>query len=228
MRAASSRIWSTMTNSKQTNKPNLIRSDNPKADTAQLIMDPPVGLSNERSHGYSGQRFPTGSESKRVLVDGYTQLVTDRVQAGWTCDLVTILFSPLTGARSSVISKMMDEVQRIYSTLVTRVHRKPRTAPNDELPVLVGAADLPVYKRDKVSYPSRVLQRRAPFSFSGPDTIRIAPQGAACRTPGKQPRPLCWYRDVDPTHPCRSSNEGRVASGRLRAEDDPERSPIVR
>src|ERR1700730_13845028 len=58
-------------------------------------------------------------------------------------------FSPLTGARSSVIGKMKDEVQRIYSTLVTRVHRKPRTAPNDELPVLIGAADLSVYKRDR-------------------------------------------------------------------------------
>jgi hypothetical protein len=153
MRAASSRIWFTMTTIQQTNKSNLpliqIRSDNPKADTAQLIMDPTVGLSNKRSHGYSEHRSPTGSESKGVLVDGYTQLVTDRVQAGWTCDLVTILFSPLTGTRSSVIGKMMDEVQRIYSTLVTRVHRKPKTAPNDELPVFVGAADLPVYKRDR-------------------------------------------------------------------------------
>jgi hypothetical protein len=101
------------------------------------------------THGYSGQRIPTGSESKRVLVAGYTQLITDRVQVGWTYDLVTILFCPLTGARSSVISKMTDEVQRVYSTLVTRVHRKPKTAPNDELPVFVGAADLPVYKRDR-------------------------------------------------------------------------------
>jgi hypothetical protein len=82
-------------------------------------------------------------------VAGYTQLITDRVQVGWTYDLVTILFCPLTGARSSVISKMTDEVQRVYSTLVTRVHRKPKTAPNDELPVFVGAADLPVYKRDR-------------------------------------------------------------------------------
>jgi hypothetical protein len=154
MRAASSRIWSTMTNRQQANKPDLIqiRSDNPKADTDRLIMDPQVGLSNgsgSRSHGYSGQRFPTGSESKRVLVDGYTQLVTHRVQAGWTCDLVTILFSPLPGPRSSVISKMKDEMQRVYSTLVTRVHRKPKTAPNDELAVFIGAADLPVYKRDQ-------------------------------------------------------------------------------
>ena len=44
---------------------------------------------------------------------------------------------------------MKDEVHRIYSTLLTRVHRKPRTASADDLPVLIGALDLPVYKRDK-------------------------------------------------------------------------------
>jgi hypothetical protein len=48
---------------------------------------------------------------------------------------------------------MKDEVHRIYSTLLTRVHRKPRTASTDELPVLIGAMDLPVYKRDKASGP---------------------------------------------------------------------------
>jgi hypothetical protein len=47
----------------------------------------------------------------------------------------------------------MDELQRVYSTLVTRVYRKPRTASPDELPVLIGAADLPVYKRDRGSSP---------------------------------------------------------------------------
>ena len=48
---------------------------------------------------------------------------------------------------------MSDEVHRVYSTLLTRVHRKPRTASTDELPVLIGAMDLPVYKRDKASGP---------------------------------------------------------------------------
>jgi hypothetical protein len=46
-----------------------------------------------------------------------------------------------------------DEVQRVYSTLLTRVHRKPRMASTDELPVLIGVLDLPVYKRDKSSLP---------------------------------------------------------------------------
>jgi hypothetical protein len=86
-------------------------------------------------------------------VDGYTQLVTDRIRAGWSCSLVTFLFSQLPGTRTAVISHMKDDVHRIYSTLLTRVHRKPRTASTDELPVLIGAMDLPVYKRDKASGP---------------------------------------------------------------------------
>jgi hypothetical protein len=86
-------------------------------------------------------------------VDGYTQLVTDRVRAGWSCNLVTFLFSQPPGPRSAVISRMRDEVHRIYSTLLTRVHRKPRTASTDELPVLVGVMDLPVHKHNKLSGP---------------------------------------------------------------------------
>jgi hypothetical protein len=48
---------------------------------------------------------------------------------------------------------MKDEIQRVYSTFVTRTHRKPRTASPDELPVLIAAADLQVYKRDPTSSP---------------------------------------------------------------------------
>jgi hypothetical protein len=48
---------------------------------------------------------------------------------------------------------MKDEVHRVDSTLLTRIHRKPRTASTDDLPELIGAMDLPVYKRDKASGP---------------------------------------------------------------------------
>lgn len=48
---------------------------------------------------------------------------------------------------------MKQEIQRVYSTLITRVHRKPRTASPDELPILIGAADLPVNKSDRSSAP---------------------------------------------------------------------------
>jgi hypothetical protein len=108
---------------------------------------------NRRTSIQSAYWSPIGSHTKADLVDGYTQLVTDRVRPGWSCNLVTFLFSQLPGPRTAVISRMKDEVHRIYSTLLTRVHRKPRTASTDELPVLIGAVDLPVYKRDKASGP---------------------------------------------------------------------------
>jgi hypothetical protein len=65
----------------------------------------------------------------------------------------TLLFSQIPGPRPAVIYAMRDGVYRVHSTLLTRVHRKPRTATADELPVLTGAIDLPVHKRDKASGP---------------------------------------------------------------------------
>src|SRR5665213_2642660 len=94
---------------------------------------------------------PIGSRAKADLIDGYTQMVTDRVRAGWSCHLVTFLFSQISGPRPAVIYATRDGVHRVYSTLLTRVHRKPRTASTDELPVLIGVLDLPVNKRDRTS-----------------------------------------------------------------------------
>ena len=91
--------------------------------------------------------------TNRQLVDGYTQLVIDRVNDGWSCHLVSVLFSQFPGPRPAVLERMRDELERVYSTFVTRTHRKPRTASPGELPLLIGAADLPVYKRDKNSSP---------------------------------------------------------------------------
>jgi hypothetical protein len=61
------------------------------------------------------------------------------------------MFDQIPGRRGPRGDRMKDEVQRVYSTLLTRVHRKPRTTASDELPVLIGAMDLPVYKRDRSS-----------------------------------------------------------------------------
>jgi hypothetical protein len=128
------------------------------ADIIQAIINPHEtssgkSVGNREPSIHPGYQSPIGSRAKAALLVGYTQLVTDRVRAGWSCHLVTILFSQLPGPRSAVISRMKDEVHRVYSKLLTRVHRKPRTASTDQLPVLVGAVDLPVYKRDKASGP---------------------------------------------------------------------------
>ena len=89
----------------------------------------------------------------RQIVDGFTQMVIDRMNDGWSCHFITFPFAQLPGPRGAVIQAMKDELQRVYSTFVTRTHRKPRIASPDELPVLIAAADLQVYKRDPTSSP---------------------------------------------------------------------------
>jgi hypothetical protein len=69
---------------------------------------------------------------------------------------MTFQFCQLPGPRGAVIQAMNDELHRVYSTFVTRTNRKPRTASPDELPILIGTADLQVYKRVSTSSP-RVL-----------------------------------------------------------------------
>jgi hypothetical protein len=96
-----------------------------------------------------------GNENKPInqLVRGYAEMVKERVDDGWSCHLLTFLFLQLPGPRSAVVSRMKDEVHRVYSTFLTRVHRKPRAASPDELPVLIAAAYLPVFKWDRTSSP---------------------------------------------------------------------------
>ena len=107
--------------------------------------------------GYHRGKWSTTSNTDQhqfqLTLDGYTQLVTDRIKQGWSCYLVTFLFQQFPGSRPTIISRMKQEVQRVYSTLITRVHRKPRTASPDELPILIGAVDLPVHKSNRSSAP---------------------------------------------------------------------------
>ena len=87
------------------------------------------------------------------VVAGYGMFVSDRIKRGWSCDLLTILFQHLPGRSKAVTSYMKDEVEKVYSTFVTRVNRKPRAAKPDQLPIMIAAADLPVYKVDRTSSP---------------------------------------------------------------------------
>jgi hypothetical protein len=112
--------------------------------------DSPTG-SNPRSQHYDA--ICRVNPINRQLVNGYTQVVIDRVSDGWSCHLMTAMFSQLSSKRNEVIDRMMGELNRVYSTLVTRVHRKPRTASPDELPILIAAADPPVNKRNRDSSP---------------------------------------------------------------------------
>ena len=60
-----------------------------------------------------------------------------------------------TTSRLTTDDHQSDETRNPTSVLNPhhRVHRKPRTASPDELPILIGAVDLPVYKSDRSSAP---------------------------------------------------------------------------
>jgi hypothetical protein len=51
------------------------------------------------------------------------------------------------------MDEMKDQVERLYSVLVTRVTRRPKYARIDDLPILIGAIDLPVQKNKPTSAP---------------------------------------------------------------------------
>ena len=70
---------------------------------------------------------------------------------GWSPYSFTVMFNQLFGRRPAIQQQMLDEVQRIYSTLAPWVNRKPRNASPDKLPLLLGALDLPVHKRKRCS-----------------------------------------------------------------------------
>jgi hypothetical protein len=142
--------WSTTSNSDQSNSS---QSNQYKSSQYQTEVDQ-TGQSIKSNQGVDEyDRICRVDPINRQLVDGYTQVVIDRVDSGWSCHLMTFPFAQLPGPRIAVIQAMKDELQRVFSTLVTRIHRKPRTASPDELPILIGAADLPVYRRDRDSSP---------------------------------------------------------------------------
>jgi len=143
--------WSSTSNSNQsndTNESNRYKFNQHKSEidhTGQSIK------SNRAVHEYD--RICRVDPTTRQLVDGFTHMVIDRVNGDWSCHLMTFPFSELPGPRGAVIQAMKDELQRVYSTFVTRTNRKPRTASPDELPILIGTADLQVYKRNPTSSP---------------------------------------------------------------------------
>lgn len=145
MRHATDRIWSTIANNHQPNISSHI--DHPIRQAGY----PPDQPSDETSP--SGDELGYSSLTRPDWLRGYAQLVTDRVSDGWICYMVTILFSQLPGSRQAILHRMRDEVARVYSTLVTDVNRKPKKARPDQLPVLIGAFDLPVYKLDRSKAP---------------------------------------------------------------------------
>src|SRR4051812_36014112 len=92
------------------------------------------------------QRKAPDFSAKRMVSELSSQ-VEAFVHAGWQPSIISFMFMPLPGKRSTMLKIMNSEVELFYSKLVTRVDRNP-TAPSHFrwLPRLYVAPDFPVYK----------------------------------------------------------------------------------
>jgi hypothetical protein len=63
----------------------------------------------------------------------------------WHGYLLTFMFNHLDGNRAAVLTQMRQEITWFYGRLLTRIHRRPRSAgAKPYLPVLIAAPDRPV------------------------------------------------------------------------------------
>jgi hypothetical protein len=60
------------------------------------------------------------------IIVNYGHMIKSRVEVGWNAYLFTFMFKPLRGDKRAISAQMMDEIDRVYSTFVTRVVRHPK------------------------------------------------------------------------------------------------------
>jgi hypothetical protein len=95
---------------------------------------------------------PDRSEQQRRhdIIVSYSGMVERYVADGWKPYLLNFMFRSLPGSTPVVVGQMKQAIERVYSTFVTRVVRRPRSsAAKGSLPILISCADLPVGKRIK-------------------------------------------------------------------------------
>lgn len=87
------------------------------------------------------------------LIEGYEEMVLDRLQAGERAHFLSFMFNPLAGNERAQMAQMCRQVERTYAILLTRMHRRPQSAPALTcLPLWLVVPDWPVPKRDKDNF----------------------------------------------------------------------------
>jgi hypothetical protein len=87
------------------------------------------------------------------LIQSYSQWIQEYVDIyNFNPFLMTFMFKPLKGSHEAIMHQMKDEIDRVYSTFLTRVIRKPNSVYQRYLrsrPMLIAAPDRPVPKHKK-------------------------------------------------------------------------------
>ena len=82
----------------------------------------------------------------RMIINGYLQMVEDRIHLGFEPTLLTFMFNPLRGSDASKQARMIKTIERTYATHLTHVHRRPMKLPLEDLPFWLLCPDWPVPK----------------------------------------------------------------------------------
>jgi hypothetical protein len=86
------------------------------------------------------------------LLRGYQQLVMDYIDRGYQAYFINFMFHQLSGNPTSILRQMRREIERVYSRLITRFDRDPRSPKRRHLrPIVILFPDLPVPKHKKKS-----------------------------------------------------------------------------
>ncbi|MBM2295109.1 hypothetical protein JQX09_24680 [Sulfitobacter pseudonitzschiae] len=91
---------------------------------------------------------------KKLVIEGFGEMIQERVAAGWMPYLLTFMFNPLGGSQKHQVAQMMDEVGRTYHKILTRMHRNPKNVPSHLKPLWIASPDFPVHKHMKDSFQS--------------------------------------------------------------------------
>jgi hypothetical protein len=83
------------------------------------------------------------------IINGYSQMITDRLNAGWDGYLLTFMYKPIRGSHRNVNRQMERELERVYAKSLTRIIRKPAAHQISELPLWIACPDYPVPKGDE-------------------------------------------------------------------------------
>jgi hypothetical protein len=94
----------------------------------------------------------------RQLITGYSELIQRSMSHGSNAYFLSFMFKPLAGSPKTLLIKMNDEVQRVFSTFVTRAARNPKSeAQRASLPFLITVPDRPVSKQNKQNLSDLVI-----------------------------------------------------------------------
>jgi hypothetical protein len=87
---------------------------------------------------------------RRKLVESWCDFVEERVSEGWTPYFLTFQFREIGGPRQHVADEMEKNVERVYTTFLTRVVRNPTSRRSvGKRPIWIACPDYPVRKNDK-------------------------------------------------------------------------------